>query len=251
MKFDWWTLALQTVNVLILLWVLRRFLFKPVQAIIIQRQQELQKLTEDVVAEKQLAANQRTALEAERASLENTREQAVATARDDARTAGQVILAQAAAEAERRTVAAQQAIKREREEAEKLLQHGAAQLSGEIARRLLERVPQASADGDFLRRACDAIVNLRQEERALLMQSDARDPLQIVSASPADTRQQAAVLDALSAVLGIKVCADFSSDVALLAGIELRFRHLVIRSNWSTDLRQIMEALNNEPHRIA
>jgi F-type H+-transporting ATPase subunit b len=30
MRIDWWTLALQTANVLILIWLLGRFLFRPV-----------------------------------------------------------------------------------------------------------------------------------------------------------------------------------------------------------------------------
>ncbi len=37
MRIDWWTLALQTVNVLILIWILSRFLFHPVVAIIDER----------------------------------------------------------------------------------------------------------------------------------------------------------------------------------------------------------------------
>ena len=37
MRIDWWTLALQTVNVLILIWILSRFLFRPIMAIIEER----------------------------------------------------------------------------------------------------------------------------------------------------------------------------------------------------------------------
>src|SRR5271169_6452619 len=41
MNFSWWTFALQAVNFLILIWLLRRFLFKPVSAIVARRQQEI------------------------------------------------------------------------------------------------------------------------------------------------------------------------------------------------------------------
>ena len=34
MTIDWWTLGLQTINVLILIWILARFLFRPVAKII-------------------------------------------------------------------------------------------------------------------------------------------------------------------------------------------------------------------------
>ena len=36
MRIDWWTLALQAVNVLILVWLLGRFLFRPVMDAIVQ-----------------------------------------------------------------------------------------------------------------------------------------------------------------------------------------------------------------------
>lgn len=38
MTIDWWTLGLQTVNVLVLVWILARFLFRPVARIIADRQ---------------------------------------------------------------------------------------------------------------------------------------------------------------------------------------------------------------------
>ena len=37
MRIDWWTLALQTVNVLVLVWLLGRFLFRPVMDIVAKR----------------------------------------------------------------------------------------------------------------------------------------------------------------------------------------------------------------------
>ena len=50
MHFDWSTLILQTINVLVLLWLLRRFLFRPVAAIIAQRQAAAEKLLADAAA---------------------------------------------------------------------------------------------------------------------------------------------------------------------------------------------------------
>ena len=44
MHFDWWTLALQTVNVLVLIWILARFFFRPVADIVAKRQAEADKL---------------------------------------------------------------------------------------------------------------------------------------------------------------------------------------------------------------
>lgn len=44
MRIDWSTLALQTVNVVVLVWLLSRFLFRPVSDIIAKRQAAARKL---------------------------------------------------------------------------------------------------------------------------------------------------------------------------------------------------------------
>ena len=60
MRIDWWTLALQAANFLVLVWLLQHFLYRPVLAIIVERQQQ----TDGVLAE---ADATRTAAEGLRA----------------------------------------------------------------------------------------------------------------------------------------------------------------------------------------
>ena len=38
MQIDWWTLGLQTINFLIVIWLLSRFLYRPVRKIIEERE---------------------------------------------------------------------------------------------------------------------------------------------------------------------------------------------------------------------
>ena len=57
MHIDWWTLALQTVNVLVLIWLLARFFFRPVVDIVAKRQEEANKLLADAAAARQEAAD--------------------------------------------------------------------------------------------------------------------------------------------------------------------------------------------------
>ena len=37
MQIDWWTLALQTINFLVLVWLLTHFLYRPVRQVIAER----------------------------------------------------------------------------------------------------------------------------------------------------------------------------------------------------------------------
>ena len=50
MHIDLWTLGLQAINVLVLVWLLARFLFRPLTAIIAQRRQATETLLADATA---------------------------------------------------------------------------------------------------------------------------------------------------------------------------------------------------------
>jgi len=74
MRIDWWTLALQTFNVLVLVLILGRFLFRPVAAIIEERRAAAVKLLADAEAAKHEANAARDAANGEAARLADTRD---------------------------------------------------------------------------------------------------------------------------------------------------------------------------------
>jgi F0F1-type ATP synthase membrane subunit b/b' len=55
MHIDWWTLGLQTINALVLVWLLARFLFKPVANMVAERQRSAAALMSDAAAAKDAA----------------------------------------------------------------------------------------------------------------------------------------------------------------------------------------------------
>src|SRR6516162_2859657 len=59
MQIDWWTLGLQAVNALVLIWLLARFLYRPVVDAIAARQQAAGKLLADAQAAKAAAESER------------------------------------------------------------------------------------------------------------------------------------------------------------------------------------------------
>ena len=50
MEIDWWTLAIQTVNFLVVVWLLSRFLYRPVRRMIEAREADDRKAAEDAAA---------------------------------------------------------------------------------------------------------------------------------------------------------------------------------------------------------
>lgn len=99
MHIDWSTLALQTVNALVLVWLLARFLFRPVADIIAARQKAAQALLADAEMSRRAAQAEQAAASADTARLTASREAALQAAQADAEAHKVALLASALAEA--------------------------------------------------------------------------------------------------------------------------------------------------------
>ena len=81
MSFSWWTFALQAANFLILVWLLRRFLFKPVKAIVARRKEEISHVLTEASAEKESAERLKHEIEAKISQIDAERQRMIDEAR--------------------------------------------------------------------------------------------------------------------------------------------------------------------------
>ena len=106
MQIDWWTLGLQAVNALVLIWLLAHFLFRPVVDAIAARQKAAGQLLADAKAAKAAAEGERDKAAAETARLAEHRSEALKAGEAEAATEKSAILAEARAEADKLRAAA-------------------------------------------------------------------------------------------------------------------------------------------------
>src|SRR5260370_24166531 len=99
MQIDWWTLGLQAVNALVLIWLLAHFLFRPVVDAIAARQKAAGQLLADAKAAKAAAEAERDKAAAEAARLAEHRSEALKAAQTEAAAAKSALLAAAPAHA--------------------------------------------------------------------------------------------------------------------------------------------------------
>src|SRR5450755_3592293 len=118
MTVDWWTLGLQAVNVIILIWLLARFFWRPVAAMIEQRRAMAQQILTDAETKRSQATELLAEIERTRAGFDREREQIVAAAHEAAEEARTAMLAAAAKEAAALEASARTAIEKERDAAE-------------------------------------------------------------------------------------------------------------------------------------
>jgi len=239
MRIDWWTVGLQAVNVLVLLWLLHRFLYQPVRRVLERRREQATRLLDEARASQAQAAAQQQALAAEREALAAARDRAEADAQAAAAVERGRLLAQFEAETAERARAARAALAAERQAAEAELAGEASALAVDIARRLLERVPAATVLGVFLDGACAELKRLGRGTAP-----DPPEEIELVSAVALDEAAQALCRDRLAAVVGPALQLRFSVDPALIAGLELHLPHMVVRNHWAQDLARVLEALH-------
>jgi F-type H+-transporting ATPase subunit b len=243
MRIDWWTLALQTANVLILIWLLARFLFRPVAEIVARRQDEANKLLADAAKVQRQADDARTDLQQARANIAAERDKMIAEAHRAAETERLALRARTNDEMTELRAQAEAAISRDRLAMEKLLIDRAGELSVEIARRLLSRVAPAAGVDVFLAELCQQVRASSPRERAAFTPQGG-DCVEIVTAAPLNPEEAERVRGALAEALGGRPVLVFRSDPAVIAGIELHSRHAVMRNSWRNDLERIHEELN-------
>ena len=249
MHFDWWTLALQTVNVLVLIWLLGRFFFRPVMNIVAKRQAEANKLLSDAASARQEAAAIRDDTEKARAEIGAERDRLIAEARQGARTEKENLLAQSSQEIAKLRSEAEAAIARDRTMAGKVVVAHARELSVEIAQRLLARFPPSIAFAAFLDGLCREMQALSPEAKASLAGATADDAIEVITAAPLSATETGCVRDALNRLLGTETAFEFRVDPALIAGIEVHSRNMIVRNNWRADLDRIGEELGRDEHR--
>ena len=247
MHIDGWTIALQAVNFLILVWLLRRFLYKPVMAVIARRQAEIAKLMQAADSAKAESETMRHDLETQRAGIAHEETAALAEAHKHAEAERAAMLEKARTDAARLVDETRTQLTRERADAAETLKAEAGQLGVEIARRLLADLAPGASARPFLERALSDLKALPAEEkRRLAEQHGDGAAVRVVTAAKLDAGDEALCRQALAEALGGAPAVVFATDPALIAGVEVHFAHTILRHNWRDSLSEILPRVSSD-----
>jgi len=244
MRIDWWTLALQAVNVLILIWILGRFFFRPVMDIVARRQHEAGKLIADAARDRQAAADNLAEAEKARANVSTERDKLITAAHAAAQSEKQNLLAQTSQDIAKLRAEAETEIGRDRAAAEAQIISRASDLSIDIARRLLARISPQTALLAFVDEICREVRALPVAVRDSFAAAAGR-AIEVVTAVPLSNEDTQLVQAALEKAFGAKLQLAFRSDPAVIAGIELNGPNAIVRNSWRADLDRIRKELSS------
>lgn len=243
MTLDWWGLGLQAINVLILVWLLSRVFWRPVAGAITRRQEAAQAMLDEGKTGQAKADAALAEIAETRAGIAAEREAILAEAKATADTVAKAALKDAQTKADAMIAAARTAIDRDRNTARKENATRAAELSVEIAARLLGRFNTPAVQATFLAHLVEGIAEMSASDRTALIAS--ADDIEIITATnPQDAeraRIEQAVKDALDGTPRVRLV----TDPDLIAGLELRSGHFVLHNSWRADLETILKEVEN------
>ena len=237
MGFDGWTFLLQAANFAVLVWLLHRFLYRPVLAIVAARRAEMDRRYQEAATAKSEAQAQLTSAAAVRAGIAAERDAVLARAATQAEQAAAARLTEAARDAAGLIEDAHKKLAAERAAALAEARRLAVELARDMARRLLAEIPANLRAEGWLEKVEQYLAALPATERqGLALQLAGGAPVRVMSASPLPESARELWRERLGRALHCDLAVELASDPELIAGVQLNFPAAILELSWKSQL---------------
>lgn len=245
MGFSWWTFALQAANFAVLVWLLHRFLYRPVLRVIAERKAQIEGEYQQCDAVKAQAQAQLASASAERERTSTERDALLKAAAVQAEQRAAAQRAEASRQATELLDEAHKTLAAERTAALAEARGIAIDLAADITRRLIGEIPVELRAQAWLQKVEQHLGALEADQReALTLAISAKSPLRVVSALALPEASQTLWRERLQRVLGKEVAIEFTSNPALIAGVELHFPGAIVHFTWQAALETLRSQLS-------
>lgn len=242
MQIDWITVSAQVVNFLVLVWLLKRFLYRPIVDAMQRREQAIADRLQQADAREREADDEACEYRERRAKLEREREDILAGAREEADRKRREMLDKARDEVEAQRREWQEQLARERDDFAAALRERTVEAVQAISRQALADL----ADSGLEARVVDVFV-----ERLRAADDEIRDalaaddgPLRVHSSFELDSQVRSRLTRALHEHLSREAEVEYDQDGELLCGVELRRAHHRLGWNLAGYMDQLGERLD-------
>ena len=234
MLIDWFTVGAQAVNFLILVWLLRRFLYKPVLAAIDAREKKVAAKIGDATAQEAKAQAERDELRKRNEAFDREREALLLKATDEAAVERQRLIESARQDSQLLRVKLTQALENERTELGHQLSMQTQAEVFAVARKTLADLSGASLEDRMIEVFIARLRALPEKQRLALAGAgvDTATSGTVIHAAPARTALvrtafecppagRAKVESAIRECLGANVAIRFETSPEFVCGIEI------------------------------
>lgn len=237
MDIDWITVSAQVLNFLVLVWLLKRFLYQPVIRAMDRREQSIRNRVDDAVQREQLAEKERDTYQNRIAELEAKREELLEEARQSARQTRSQLLDEAREETARARTNWMREVSEEKSAFIDGLRTQTLEVVDLIARNALRDLADETLEEKMAHSLARQIHHLQQELRDALRNS--KDAIVINSAFELSSSVRSALTRTIHEQVGSAVAVNYARNADLICGIELIGGGLRIAWNLSDYLNQL------------
>jgi F-type H+-transporting ATPase subunit b len=251
-ELSWPTFFLEIINFLVLVWILKRFLYKPVLEAISQRKNLIDKTLAEARAKEAGAQALVQQYQNRLAEWENEKEKLRAA-----------VVEETSQQRTRMMAGLEVSLKQEREKARVLEERRLSELEHKseeagIARgvqftaRLLARAASPEVEARLIMLALEDIAALPSEQLQGLRSAaqDARLQIKVTSAFPLSDAQRAAIGQRLQELTKNNIAVEFSEDSRLVGGLRISIGPWVLRANIEDELEFFSHAMLHESRKL-
>lgn len=238
MEIDWITVTAQVVNFLILVYLLKRFLYGPIIRAMDKRESRISSRLEEAQQREQDAAEKADSFERKQQDLEDQKAILLKQASQDAEEQRKRMIEETRADIERLKHEWRDEIERDKNEFLRSLRDTARREVMQVVRRVLDHLAERELEQEIVRVFAKRLQQLDEDTRTALAEHD--DELEVITAFALEGSTKERLIEALNETVGDVSRIDFRQSDDLICGIALRAGGRKI--SWSVD--EYLDALD-------
>lgn len=223
MLIDWFTVGAQALNFLILVWLLKRFLYRPILDAIDAREKRIAKELADADGKKTEAQKERDEFQKKNEDFAQQRAALMSKATDEANTERQRLLDEARKAADTLGAKRQEMLRNDAHNLSQAIRRRTQKEVFAIARKALMDLAKASLEERVSDVFASRLGEMDDKAKASLGEAlkTASGPALVRSAFELPAEQRAAIQNALNKTFSSEIRVQFETDPDLISGIEL------------------------------
>ena len=244
MQIDWLTVAAQIVNFLVLVWLLQRFLYRPITNAMARREDRIEERLSDARTRRREAEEEAEDLRKKREDLEASRQELLDEARAEADELRQRLEREIRDEAEQKRRNWTETLEKERADFAREMQRKAGHKVLDIAGRLLAEFSAGGLDDQIAQGFVEKLDDLDADTRKkMTAAADGADgPALVESAAALDTAARRNITRAIHEQFETDIEVEYREAGEILLGLRLNIGEQTVE--WST--ARHLERLNRE-----
>ncbi len=246
MLIDWFTIAAQVLNFLVLAWLMKRFLYKPILNAIDSRETRIAKELADAAASQAEARKEREEFQHKNEEFDTQRAELLSQAADEANAERQRLLGEASKAADELIAKRQKAMKSDARSLEHVLSRRAQQEVFAIARKAMRDLAATSLEGRMVEAFTLRLRGMDGQDKASMGEAltTASKAAIVRSAFDLPQEQREAVRKAINETFSADVHLRFETAPELVSGIDLSANGQRVAWNIGAYLGSLSEGLN-------